>query len=548
MPFNFVTNIESCYIAVPHLLYYSHIPTAVIALIVGFFVYYKNRGSGLLISKVLLFSALFFSLWSIFDIIIFIDPDSRVVMFFWSLVNLVEMLVTTSTLYFTYLFFEKKDVPIKYKVLFGLLLSVFTILIPTAINLMGFDGPNCEANQGPLIYYFYSLEIFSFFWLIVYLIRKNISSRKEERKMTLLFSIGVILFLASFSGANIFGSLTEQWEILQYGLFGMPIFMAFLAYLIIRYKVFNVKLVAAQALVIGMIILIASQFFFINNPTNKILNGITLVLVTFFGLWLVKSVKKEVKQREELEKITNELKIANLRLQELDQQKTEFLSIATHQLRTPLSIIKGYIELIKDGAYGKPSTALVEVLDNMEESNERLVKLVDEFLDITRIEQGRTKFTFTENDLIEVVKSVVTELEARAEDKGFDIEWQPKVKTLFVSMDDEKVRHVIFNYVDNAIKYGSKGKIKIAVVKEGERVKLTVNDSGFGFDKKDEVNFFQKFYRGENVKDTNVNGTGLGLFVCRKFIESHGGEVWAHSPGLGKGSEFGFWIPLKQNS
>lgn len=238
----------------------------------------------------------------------------------------------------------------------------------------------------------------------------------------------------------------------------------------------------------------------------------------------------------------HDLFTANLRLQELDKQKTEFLSIASHQLRTPLSIIKGYVELIKDGAYGAPSKELLETLSNIDETNDRLVKLVEEFLDISRIEQGRTKFSFAPHAIEDVVDSVLKELAERAKDKGLALDWtRPGIGQS--KMDEEKVRHVVFNFIDNAIKYSETGTIRITAAIEEGGVTVRVKDNGLGFNKEDAVNFYQKFYRGENVKTVNVGGTGLGLYVCRKFIESHGGKVWAKSEGLGKGGEFGFWIP-----
>ncbi len=233
---------------------------------------------------------------------------------------------------------------------------------------------------------------------------------------------------------------------------------------------------------------------------------------------------------------------ANLRLQELDKQKTEFLSIASHQLRTPLSIIKGYVELIKDGAYGEPSKELLETLGNIDETNERLVKLVEEFLDISRIEQGRTKFSFADHAIEDVVDSVIKELFERSKDKKLTLEWK-RTEIGQSVMDEEKIRHVVFNFVDNAIKYSEQGTIRVTATAEEGGIVVRVKDNGLGFNKEDEVNFFQKFYRGENVKTVNVGGTGLGLYVCRKFIENHGGRVWAKSEGLGKGGEFGFWIP-----
>lgn len=181
----------------------------------------------------------------------------------------------------------------------------------------------------------------------------------------------------------------------------------------------------------------------------------------------------------------------------------------------------------------------------MNETNERLVTLVDEFLDVTRIEQDRIKFNFEENDIYTIIESVLKELKQKVKSKHLLIERPPALSLEPVIMDKEKIRHVIFNFVDNAIKYSDSGSIAIDVTPEENGLVVRVTDQGFGFVPEDEVNFFQKFYRGKNVERTNVNGNGLGIYVCKKFIEAHGGEVWAKSPGLGQGSEFGFWIPLQ---
>lgn len=550
MPYNLITNIESCYITVPHLLYYSHIPAMVVALLFGFFVYFKNRRKSIdsFASRILLFVSIAFTLWSVLDMMLWLSVNSGQIMFYWSVVNFVENLVTAGTLYFSYVFLEKKDLPLVFKLIIGLLLSGFLVFLPTTYNITDFNVANCEAEQGSLIYYFYFLEILFFVSLLAYLIRKIILSKKDERNMVILFSIGAVCFLASFSGANILGSLTEHWEILQYGLFGMPFFMAFLAYLIVRYKVFNIKLVSAQFLVALVIILIGSEFFFINNPVNKVLTAITLALVVAFGWWLVRSVKQEIARREETAELAKSLAEANLRLQELDRQKTDFLSIASHQLRTPLSIAKGYIELIQDGAYGKVSSKIKNILGEMGNSNEHLVKLVDDFLDITRIEQGRTKFVFANGDLNKLAEDVAKEFNVRAKNKGLSLSLALGKELPQMHMDEEKIRHVIFNFVDNAIKYSEKGSIKITSAQENGGIKIVVSDHGRGFGEEDRANFFQKFYRGKNVQGTNVTGTGLGLYVCRKFIEAHSGRVWSESPGTGKGSSFCFWLPFGEKN
>ena len=140
--------------------------------------------------------------------------------------------------------------------------------------------------------------------------------------------------------------------------------------------------------------------------------------MTVFGMMLIRSVRHEVRRKDELAEMAKSLEIANAKLQELDKQKTEFLSIASHQLRTPLTVLKGYVELIEDGAYGKISRPLRKILGNLDSNNEHLIKLVDDFLDISRIEQGRTKFVFKPADLNKVVASVVEELREKAAKKA----------------------------------------------------------------------------------------------------------------------------------
>ena len=196
MNFNLLTNIENCYFDIPALLYYSHIPTAIVMFLIGFFVYLRNKD--LLSANLLFFMAFFFTLWVIGDMIIWVSPDSQKVMFWWSLINLFEIIVSISTLYFSYAFLEHKDVTLWPKILVLSLLLPFLILIPTGLNITGFDTASCEAIQGPLIYYFYFLEALFSLVLLTYLLRKIVKTEKKDRNKTILFAFGVIFFLLSF--------------------------------------------------------------------------------------------------------------------------------------------------------------------------------------------------------------------------------------------------------------------------------------------------------------------------------------------------------------
>lgn len=426
--------------------------------------------------------------------------------------------------------------------------SALAALTPLVFSSIQYPHGEAVPVPGPGVFIFF-LDFAGLFLLssiiLLYKYKKAIGEDKARQRV-LLFGVLVSFSLMAISTV-VFVVIFKTSAAVFLGPIFSLILMAFISYSIVKHQLFHTKVVATKLLVAIIWIALLSKVFVFQSATELAIDVFILVLVVVFGILLVRSIDREIHQREEVTRLAESLEKANLRLQELDQQKTEFLSIASHQLRTPLSILKGYIELIKDGAYGKPSKKLSRILEDMDESNERLVKLVDEFLDISRIEQGRTKFSFSLHDPVEIVESTLKEIEGRAKDKKLTLAWE-KADIGMVLMDDEKIRHVIFNFVDNAIKYSDRGTVRVSLEKEKDGMALRVEDQGLGFNKTDEVNFYQKFYRGENVKNTNVNGTGLGLYVCRKFIEAHRGYVWATSDGLGKGSEFGFWIPMTSSA
>lgn len=475
-------------------------------------------------------------------------------------INYAEFMVRMTIFFATpmsFLFFllaknipDKKFVLSK-KVLYGFLGLVIAVMSVSLTPLVFSDVKIIEGSPAPVpgiaLPLFVVLSSFFSIGAVYHLFVKYIKATGSVKKQLLFVNLGIGLMLgliiltilvpAIFFEDNFFVPFAPVY---------LFTFLALTAFSILRYKLFDIKVIATEFAIIMLFCIIIFDGILSGSYGNMMYKFTIAIGIGILGASVVRSAYREVARQEKLTSLTHSLEKANIRLKELDQQKTEFLSIASHQLRTPLSIIKGYIELINDGAYGKPTKKLQTVLTNMDESNERLVKLVDEFLDITRIEQGRTKFSFEQSSINELVTGVVKELKDRAKSAGISIRSVRSDEIDTVYMDPEKVRHVVFNYIDNAIKYSADGK-EIVVRVEYERNGCTfrVQDQGLGFNTTDHASFFQKFYRGENVKGTNVNGTGLGIYVCRKFIEAHGGHVWAKSDGLGKGSEFGFWIPEK---
>ncbi len=398
---------------------------------------------------------------------------------------------------------------------------------------------------GPL-YVVYTLHISLFFILgFVNLFFKMRRSEGVVRSHILYILIGYFCASNLAMTTNLvlpwFGYFEYNWM----GQFFSTIVAIFTTYAILKHQLLDIKVIATEGFLLILNFLLILRLVISESYLQFVINFSLALMVLFISYLLIKSVSNEVKRRVEAAQLAGSLERANIRLQELDKQKTEFLSIASHQLRTPLSILKGYIELIVDGAYGKVDKKTVKVLRDMDFNNEHLIKLVDEFLNISRIEQGRAKYSFGPANVVGIIEGIITDFKIKAKEKNMKVIWDKPKDIPRVDCDQEKIHHVVFNFVDNALKYSEQGEIKVLLTAEESGVSVRVQDSGIGFDKTDEVNFYQKFYRGDNVKSSNVTGTGLGLYVCRKFIEAHNGRVWAHSAGLGKGSEFGFWIPTR---
>lgn len=563
MDFDLVKTVEVCYTAVqenPSLLYYSHIPTALMSLLIGSFVFIKNRR--LLIGKILFSIALSFSLWSFLDLIIWTSYDSSKIMFSWAILGILSDSFFVLSLYFLYVFIEKKTAPLWTKILFGVLFLPTILLTSFNLNLTNFDVPNCEAIETNfIINYNHFFQAFVALWILILLIIKYRKADSNIRKQILLVTTGIYLFLFSFFttdyiSVKLEGVVKNNYEIGMYGLFGMVFFVAFLAYLIVRFKAFNIKLIATQALVAGLVIGIGSQFFFIQNNTNIILNGITLVLVLGFGYMLVRSVKLEVQRKEELQKLSDELAQANDKLRQLDKAKSEFISIASHQLRTPLTSIKGFGSLLLEGTYGEVPETQRGILEKIYISNERLIQLVEDLLNISRIEAGRMEFDFQEAHIEDLIQEAVSTLELSAKAKNLYLHWEmPQVLAPTVTIDITKIKEVISNMVDNAIKYTQKGGITVKMGKSSiwdrehkqhqDYLQVIVSDTGIGMDEEEIEMIFEKFQRGKQVAHYHTDGTGLGMYIGKKIVAEHKGRIWAESDGKGKGSRFILELPLR---
>lgn len=328
--------------------------------------------------------------------------------------------------------------------------------------------------------------------------------------------------------------------IMPVGVIFFSLYPVILAYAILKHHLFDIKVVATELLTFAIWIFILVQTILSETLQARLTNGVLLILVVFFGILLIRSVISEVSQREKIEKLAGELEKANERLKELDQLKSEFVSLATHQIRGPLTAIKGYASMMIEGDYGEVPENLRETIDTIYQSSKSLAVIVDDFLNVSRIEQGRMKYDFTTFDLCALVNEVVNEAKPNIEKKGLAISVGVCPEPINIKGDRGKIKQVIGNILDNATKYTPKGSINVSLLsdKAAGKVTLAVKDTGVGIRPETIPHLFQKFSRAEDASKFNLFGTGLGLYVAKEMIKAHGGRIWVESFGEGKGSTF----------
>lgn len=491
-------------------------------------------------------SLFFFAYWVYANVLIWGTHRSDIIMWHWSLQILFEPLVYIGIFYLLSVFFLKKDVPFLAKVIFGVLYLPLVVGAPTIFTLSGFDLVNCipfEAFFGYYAYFLEAISLLGIFYLTIW--RSRFINDFNERKGVFYLGIGSIFFLLTFGMGNLFGSLTGEWVKSQFGLLGMPIFATLLAYSIVRFKAFDIKLIGAQALVAALVVLIGSQFFFIKTTINFVLTGITFVLSIGFGWMLIRSVQQEVLRKEELQKISDSLALTNERLKELDNAKSEFISIASHQLRTPLTATKGYVSLLLEGSYGKVQPTIQDVLNKVYTINNRLIQLVENLLNVSRIEAGRIQYNFELTHLETLVAELVDTFAFTAKNKNLALTFNfPKQAFPKLTVDPNKIKEVVSNLIDNAIKYTAAGGVSVSVEASGAAMRIIVSDTGIGIRPDDKVKLFEKFTRTKETSNMFVSGSGLGLYIGKNFVEAHGGKIWAESDGAGKGSRFIIELPF----
>lgn len=419
---------------------------------------------------------------------------------------------------------------------------------------------NISFDEGAIVFDFghlwflYALVVIGFFIagyiiIILNLIKSHGSAKAQSLYIFLGFSISSIIALV----INLF--LTNYLTIDQarIGLYGMSVFVFCSFYAIIKHHLFSIKIIATELFILALWIILLIRTFLSENFQDLSTNVVIFVSVVFFGILLVRSVIKEVEQREQIEKLAREIekayaveKKANTELKELDSAKNQFLMMVQHHLRTPLTSMRGYSDLLLGGTFGKVPSKIKEVIEKFDASTESLIKMVNDFLDVTQFQLGKGSVSLKDGiNLLQMLEEIIKDQELEAKKKGIYLKFEKSEVSCIIKADESKLKAALVNVFDNCVKYTKEGGVTMRLEINSEKVKIIISDTGIGILEERLSKLFDNiFERTTEAKATFAKGKGIGLYLSGQIIKAHNGRIWAESEGVGRGSTFYIELPI----
>lgn len=273
-------------------------------------------------------------------------------------------------------------------------------------------------------------------------------------------------------------------------------------------------------------------------------NGLSIAVQNALRFEEIETFSRTLEQK--VEEATKELRRTNERLRVLDQTKDDFISMASHQLRTPLTSVKGYVSMVLDGDAGSITKLQRKLLNQSYISSQRMVYLISDLLNVSRLRTGKFIIEPIPTNLAKVIQEEVDQLAETVKGRNLTLTYHKPEHFPTLMLDETKIRQVMMNFIDNAIYYTpSGGHIDVRLVETPESIEFTVVDDGIGVPKHEQHHLFSKFYRAHNAKRARPDGTGLGIFMAKKVVIAQGGAIIFKSQE-GKGSTFGFTFAKKK--
>jgi signal transduction histidine kinase len=424
------------------------------------------------------------------------------------------------------------------------LASAFAALVNTPLMISGLQpmlGFDHWPQAGPLF------SVFLFLWggVLAYcgylLIAAYHSFTERTRRIQALFALSAML-IAFISVASNF-LLWYGVPVPPYANILLSVHVVAIGYAALRHHLFHVSVIATELLVGVLWLLILLLLLTSRGVAEFILHGGIFLGTIIAGVYLIKSVSRERWQRAQLERINSELR-------ELDARKSEFISLAAHQLRTPLTSIKGYASMLIEGTFGDIPDQMESPLQHIKRSTDRMVKMVNDYLTISRIEQDRLEYSWSVRSAAAILDEVEGDMRQKVEDNGLTFTVKHADREISVRADTEKIIQALDNIVDNAVTYTQHGSVRVQATfdEAQQRVAFAISDTGIGLTQQEQESIFGKFNRSERGKIADASGSGLGLYIAKRIVEAHNGGITVYSDGKECGTTFTVTLPVQMNA
>ncbi|MCR4274529.1 MAG: HAMP domain-containing histidine kinase [Candidatus Campbellbacteria bacterium] len=516
----------------PTLLYYAYLPIAIFSVFFGFFIFFKNPKQ--IHSRLLLALSLTFASLILNEVVTWIAVRADFVHFGWEMSAFFQVTLVFLVVYFTWTYLKKSSLNINQNGVLLLLYAPVIALLPSRFNMVAFDLINCEGINGPLWYYIYALEFFAIAfvgYLGIHYFRKT--AEGEFKKQIVMLSVASVFFLSIFTATNVAGDIFSVYEVNLIGPIGMVLFIAFLAYMMVKFHAFNTRIIGTQMLVIALGVLVFAMLFVRRIENVRYVIIATLGLVTAVGTALIKSVKQEVRLREETQKLAKSLEFANVR-------QLETLRFITHEVKGYLTDASAGFDAIATESFGPVAPDIKAISIEALRRTQEGVTEVKNFLHVSDFKTGQVTYAMQNLSLKELLMKGIEDMKRRAETKKLALALDiPEGDEYTISGDADYIfNHVLKNLIDNAINYTPEGSVTVSLAHKDGKIIFSVKDSGVGLTDEDKAVLFTEGGRGKDSRITNVHSTGYGLFIAKQIVTAHNGRIWAESKGRGKGSTF----------
>ena len=460
----------------------------------------------------------------------------------WSKLTLVGPIFIAFFFYRMSLFFPKPKQPtFLFQIVIWIAIAGLLFFVPTRFNIANvFILPNGipAIEPGPLYGYFLVYFLILIVAALTNLFRGYRTFEHLERQQVNYISLGVGLSIVFGSITNLILPLLGNSDLVNFGPYFILIFIILSSYALIKYHLFDIKILTTQLFVFSLCIFTFLRMLLGEDIQEKVTNGSLFVLVAIFGWFLIKSVIREVHQREKIETLAKDLAETNDRQEKL-------IHFIGHEVKGYLTKGEYAFSEMADGDFGTlPPETKVLATTALAELRKGVASVTD-ILKAANLKRGTITYEMKPTDLRELIGEEIIKLRPAAVEKGLTLQTELGTAAFTVNLDKGQFgEHVIRNLIDNSIKYTPQGSVTVGLTAKDGKAIFSVKDSGVGISEEDKMRLFTEGGRGKDSMKVNVHSTGYGLYIAKGIVEAHRGRIWVESEGMGKGSTFFVELPM----